>query len=321
MNITGYTPDLHSLWNSFVSFAENSSFLFDRQFMEYHSDRFTDASMLVFDNDVLAGIFPASIRNGTVYSHQGLTYGGLILKDRRNVRKQLACYHALFQHLAQAGVNNVVYKPVPAYLCRSTNEFEHFVLNMMGATVTRIDTSYTIDFISEYRIQERRRRSIKKGEKAKTEIRFDDDFQNYWDSILVPNLKDKFGAKPVHSLAEIQLLHSRFSKEIRQVNAYLNDEIVAGVTIFEFSNCAHCQYISSNDVGRESGAIDVLIQELINHYSISRRYFSLGTANNSGNDINIGLCDWKEGWGAGVYAHFHYSINTENSVILEQFFK
>lgn len=108
---------------------------------------------------------------------------------------------------------------------------------------------------------------------------------------------------------------------MKQANAYVNNEIVAGVTLFEFNNCVHCQYISSNDFGRESGAIDLLFNNLINTYQQKNTFFSLGTANNDGNDINIGLCEWKEGWELRIHAHFHYRFKTENINALERFFK
>lgn len=289
--------------------------------MDYHSDRFTDASCMVFDEETLVAVFPANKKEQTVYSHQGLTYGGVILNERKNVKKLIEYFHSVFAFYANAGATDVVYKPVPNYLSKTVNDLEHFVLNMVKAEVTKVDTAFVIDYRNEIKFQERRRRSVKKGEKAATEIKTDNDFAAYWNSILIPNLRDKFGTAPVHSLEEIQLLHSRFPEHIKQANAYINNEIVAGVTLFEFNNCMHCQYISSNDFGRDSGAIDLLFNNLIHLYQPTKTYFGLGTANNNGNDINIGLCEWKEGWGAKINAQFHYKFKTEHINALERFYK
>lgn len=308
-------------WNAFIRQADNSTFLFERNFMEYHCDRFTDCSVLLYEENNLIGVFPANRKEDSVYSHQGLTYGGLVLLERKNVKKLTEYFHSVFSYFHSLGVKYIIYKPVPGYLCKNINDLEHFILNICGATTTKVDTSFVIDFRNEIKIQERRRRSVKKGEKAATEIRINNDFDSYWNQILVPNLRDKFGTTPVHSLNEIKLLHSRFPEKITQANAYINNEIVAGVTLFDFNNCIHCQYISSNDFGRDSGAIDLLFNNLINLYQPTKTYFSLGTANNNGNDINIGLCEWKEGWGAKIHAHFHYRLNTENVNALERFFK
>lgn len=317
--IKPYSNDLKEQWNSFVTNADNSNFLFNRNFMEYHSDRFKDASILLYYEGKLFGIFPANVKESTAYSHQGLTYGGLILSERKNVKKLIQCYHAVFNYFKAQGICEIVYKPIPGYLCKTINDIEHYVFNILNAQVTKVDTSFVIDYRNELKFQERRRRSVKKGEKANTEIKADNDFAAYWNSILVPNLRNKFGSAPVHSLEEIQMLHQRFPEQIKQVNAYINNEIVAGVTLFEFNGCIHCQYISSNDFGRDSGAIDLLFNNLIQLYQQHKTFFGLGTANNNGNDINIGLCEWKEGWGAKIHAHFHYKFKTENINALELF--
>ncbi len=306
-------------WNGFVEKADNSNFLFNRSFMEYHKDRFTDASVLVYDDNVLVAIFPANKKDATVYSHQGLTYGGLVLSDRRNERKLLAYYHALVKFFNEQGAGEMVYKPMPNYLSKTIHDFEHFVMNMFKAELIKVDTSFVMSARDELKIQERRRRSVKKGIKSNTEVRFDNDFVGFWNNILSPNLLEKFNTKPVHSLAEISLLHAAFPEKITQVNAYVDNHAVAGATLFHFGTCVHCQYISSNDFGRESGALDFLFDRLIEHYRGKTEYFSLGTANNSGNDLNLGLCEWKEGWGARIWAHFHYKFATQNYSQLERF--
>lgn len=321
LTVIPYTVNEKEKWNAFVKQADNSTFLFERGFMDYHSDRFTDCSLLLLEENNLVAVFPANKKDSNVYSHQGLTYGGLILQERKNVKKLIEYFHTVFAFYEEQGITEIIYKPVPGYLSKTINDLEHFVMNAISAVVTKVDTAFTIDFRNELKFQERRRRSVKKGEKAGTEIRLDNDFSAYWNGILVPNLRDKFGTKPVHNLDEIQLLHSRFPENMKQANAYVNNEIVAGVTLFEFNNCVHCQYISSNDFGRESGAIDLLFNNLINSYQQKNTFFSLGTANNDGNDINIGLCEWKEGWGAKIHAHFHYRFKTENINALERFFK
>ena len=70
-------------WNEFVANAKNATFLFHRDFMEYHSDRFQDFSLLIFDeNQNLKAILPANRVNDIVFSHHGLTYGGLVLNQK-----------------------------------------------------------------------------------------------------------------------------------------------------------------------------------------------------------------------------------------------
>ena len=46
--------------------------------MDYHSDRFRDYSLMVYKNEKIITLLPANRVGDTLYSHQGLTYGGLI---------------------------------------------------------------------------------------------------------------------------------------------------------------------------------------------------------------------------------------------------
>lgn len=319
ITVQPYNNDFKHRWDNFIRHADNTYFLFERNFMEYHSDRFTDSSVMLFDGDALVGVFPANRKENVVYTHQGLTHGGLVLDKRKNVKKLIAYFHALFAYYKAQGIKEIVYKPFPDYLSKTTNDIEHFVLNMCNAVTAKIDTAFVINYGNKIKIRDGKKHNIKKGIKAGVDIRTDNDFETFWNKILIPNLRDKFETSPVHSLEEIKLLHQHFPDKIIQANAYINNEIVAGVTLFDFNTCIHTQYIASNDYGRDAGAIDSLFHHLIHLCQSEKNYFSLGTSNNTGKDINIGLSEWKEGWGANIYAHFHYRLSTENSSILEKF--
>lgn len=319
ITVQPYNNSFRNTWDNFIKHADNSYFLFERNFMEYHSHLFMDNSVMLLDGNNLVGAFPANRKDDVVYTHQGLTHGGLVLAERKNVRKLISCFHALFTYYKAQGVQHIVYKPFPSYLSQTTNEIEHFILNICNVVTAKVDTSFVIDYSNKIKIKDGKKHNIKKGIKAAVEIRIDNDFETFWNRILIPNLRDKFDTTPVHSLEEIKLLHQRFPNSIKQANAYINNEIVAGTTLFDFGTCIHTQYISSNDYGRNSGAIDVLFNHLIHLFQSTKKHFSLGTANNTGRDINIGLSEWKEGWGAKIYAHFHYRLSTDNINVLEKF--
>jgi len=65
--------------------------------MEYHNDRFEDYSLLIHKNNKLVAVLPANKKEGTVYSHQGLTYGGLVISSKI----KLPDYIVLFQEVLQ----------------------------------------------------------------------------------------------------------------------------------------------------------------------------------------------------------------------------
>lgn len=320
MHIIPYQPSHYEQWNEFIQNSENGNFLFHRNYMEYHQDRFKDASVLLLDEkERLKAIFPANIHQNTLYSHQGLTYGGIILKDRNHIQEIIRYFYHITEYYLQNGIESIIYKPVPNYIAKSPCDAEHFIMKIIRAELTRVDTSFVIHLQEPIRLQERRKRCIKKAEKLNIDIQIGNDFSAFWKKVLEPNLWERYQAKPVHSLQEIERLHQRFPHQILQANAYLNKEIVAGVTLFDFSHTIHCQYISSTNEGRDTGAIDLLFYYLIQHFQQSKKFFSMGTSNNNGNDLNLGVSEYKESFDTKIYAHFHYMIHTSSIHILKKY--
>jgi hypothetical protein len=92
---------------------------------------------------------------------------------------------------------------------------------------------------------------------------------------------------------------------------------VAGTTIFESQNVAHCQYISGDENKNALGSLDFLHHHLITKVFKDKRYFDFGSSNeDNGMKINEGLQYWKEGFGARTIIHEFYSIKTENANLL-----
>jgi len=68
-------------WNRFVGTSKNGTFLLLRDYMDYHSDRFHDHSLMIFRNGKLYALLPANEAGDTFFSHQGLTYAGLLTTE------------------------------------------------------------------------------------------------------------------------------------------------------------------------------------------------------------------------------------------------
>ena len=164
------------------------------------------------------------------------------------------------------------------------------------------------------------KRQIVLGEKNGTVVKYDDDLGSFWNDVLTPNLKERFNVSPVHTLEEISMLKNYFPNNIIQVNAYLNDKISAGTTLFICGNTVHCQYISSTENGRKNGCLNFLFKTIIDEYSKNYNYFDFGIANEqNGKYLNKGLLFWKEGFGGRTQKHDIYKIDTSNYSLLERF--
>lgn len=77
--IIRYSSDRKAEWDDFINRSKNGTFLFRRDYMDYHSDRFSDHSLMFYFKGRLYAVLPATVVGGTLYSHQGLTYGGLVM--------------------------------------------------------------------------------------------------------------------------------------------------------------------------------------------------------------------------------------------------
>lgn len=316
-----YEASHKNAWDEFIRNAKNATFLFERDFMDYHADRFTDHSLMVFKKGKLVTVLPANIQENTLHSHQGLTYGGLVLGKRTNFEETVIIFTRLLKFLESQGVTTLNLKLLPnIYHLLPSDEIAH-LLFVVNAKLTRRDISSTIFYDERLAIKSsNRKRGIKRGIKNGLEVREDSDFEKYWDDILVPNLNQTHGKDPVHSVAEIELLHSRFPKNIKQFNVYKDAEILAGVTVFETPTVAHCQYISSNTLGRNLGALDFLFDFLIDHYS-NKRYFDFGISNEAqGRKVNKGLIHWKEAFGGRSIAHDFYEVDTAQHHLLNDIY-
>ena len=122
-----------------------------------------------------------------------------------------------------------------------------------------------------------------------------------------------------HSLEEITLLHSRFPANIRLLAAFEDQAMTAGVVIYESDRVARTQYIAADSRGRVSGSLDLLVSTLIHQVFVDKPFVEFGTSDEcNGRQINQGLIEYKEGFGARSVAHDHYRIDLGRPVRCRQ---
>ncbi|NJM80731.1 MAG: FemAB family protein [Flavobacterium sp.] len=214
-----YTKKYYSKWNDFVANAKNATFLFHRDFMEYHSDRFEDFSLLIFDEkENLKAILPANRVGDIVYSHQGLTYGGIVLKKSVKFSEVRLFFEAIFDYLTLSRIKELFYKPINPFYQSCNSEEYLFVLFEKKASLDKRELNLCIPFKDDYRISKSKLKHYRKNLKLNLEIRNDNDFFVFWIKVLIPRLENKHQTKPVHSLKEIEYLASKFPNNIMQYN-------------------------------------------------------------------------------------------------------
>ncbi|MGV6829953.1 MAG: GNAT family N-acetyltransferase [bacterium] len=280
--------------------------------MEYHSDRFDDYSLLIFKDDQLIALLPANKVKDDIYSHQGLTYGGLICHKKMRYADVLKSLEAILIYLHKDGVSKLYLKNIPAiYTSFPSDEIKH-ALHVLDAKLYRNDILSVVS-PKNISLTKDRKAGVKRGLKNELEVREEKELSSFWNQILIPNLINKHQTSPVHSLEEIQNLRKTFPTKIRQFNVYHKNTIVAGTTIFETELVAHSQYISGDTNKNQLGSLDYLHHYLLTEVFQGKKYFDFGTSHEAnGTKVNEGLMYWKEGFGARSISQEFYEISVSD---------
>ena len=245
--------------------AKNATFLFHRDFMDYHQERFHDFSLLIYKEKKLVALLPANKVEDKLYSHQGLTYGGVILKKDIGFKDVVEVLKVSFNYLLDNNFRSLYVSLIPNIYKTYPSDEINYLMFKLDAKLIKRETSSSILISDKLKIQPNRLQGKKKADKLNLIIKEEETFNDFWNLVLIPNLKETYKAKPVHSIKEISLLKERFPKNIRQFNVYYKDKIVAGATIFETQKVAHVQYISANNEKQKLGSLDYLFEDLINN--------------------------------------------------------
>lgn len=309
IRIERYNKDLRLQWDDFVRRSKNGTFLFYRDYMEYHGDRFQDFSLVVYDKkDKIIALLPANRSGMQLQSHAGLTYGGFVTDDQMTTTVMLSVWMTVLDYLLQSGFEDLTYKTIPYIYHKVPAEEDRYALFLAGAALRRRDALTVINNESPLKLQERRRRGIKKAEKNGLLVKSGSEFSQFW-PILSATLQSRFGVAPVHTLAEIELLRDRFPANIKLFSCWQADQMLAGVVIYESGPVAHVQYIAANDEGKGVGALDLLFYNIITRFYPDKHYIDFGISNEmDGYILNTGLIQQKEGFGARAVVHDHYQV-------------
>ena len=328
-NASGYTNDygeyrasiVHTVpyetsradeWNALVASSKNATFLLDRRYMDYHADRFRDCSLLFYKKGELIAALPANWEadEGTVCSHGGLTYGGLILSPHITAVEALEVFSCAMDWFQKTlGASRWLYKPMPYIYHRLPAEEDLYALFRLGATLHSRAISSVVDMKDRLPMRELRRRGVRKALGAGVTCTESTDFAAFW-PVLTEVLQTKHGRQPVHTLDEMRLLHGRFPESIRLFLALRTDgKPLAGTVVYETERVAHAQYIAASAEGKAVGALDCLFDWLIAERYADKAYFDFGISTEQGGTwLNEGLQFQKEGFGARAVVYDAYEI-------------
>ena len=317
-NVYRYSEDRRLEWEDLVRHSSNGTFLHSRSYLDYHQNRFVDHSLMVYLEGKLVGGLVAHEILDTIYSHLGLTYGGIILHLKLSSKQIYAIVAAVLKYLSEGGFETLILKHLPSiYAPYGQGILEHCYFLVGAELVSR-------EYVSAIKLPmdmdtwaHGRRWALKKAEKANLRVEEAYEMDGFWEKVLIPNLQEKFGANPVHSNEEISYLARHNPGHIRQYNVLMEAKIVAGITIFETPQVVRTQYISATLLGKSLHALDLLIYHLGTQVFCDKEYIDMGTSHEvQGRKIKHSLLYWKESFGALPYLQDTYQIQTSSYAYL-----
>jgi hypothetical protein len=313
--VRSYSPEDACGWEELVARACNGTFLHTRRFISYHDDRFRDRSLVLWNRrGRIVGVFPAAEAPADpemVISHPGLTYGGVVHDGSVRGASMIAALDAIASHYRNLGYRRLRYKVVPSIYHASPAEDDLYALFRLGARRHQCDLSATVDVTSRGRVTQRRLRSRRRAEGAGVRVAENwHEIAAFW-QILEHNLASRHGASPVHSVAEIEMLHERFPDAILLITAKIGTDLVGGTLLFLSSRVSRMQYTATTKKGRAVCATDPIMEYAIDIAGKRGcRYFDFGTCTlDRGQILHQDLHHFKVSFGGGSVVYDHYELD------------
>ena len=163
ITIKKYTTTDMVTWDAFVDASKNGTFMLKRGYMDYHSNRFEDHSLMFYNDDELVALLPATLHGAELRSHGGLTYGGIIVGRKMTVQVMLSVFDVLKEYVRKSNILRLIYKRVPTIYYTYPSDEDLYALFRNGAKLVRRDVASTIYLPDRISFSERRRRGVKKS--------------------------------------------------------------------------------------------------------------------------------------------------------------
>ncbi|MEJ8757647.1 GNAT family N-acetyltransferase [Pontibacter sp. H259] len=309
MEVIKYSANYKDAWDAFVATSKNGTFMLQRDYMDYHADRFEDHSLLFYKKGKLVAVLPANVVGKEVQSHGGLSYGGILSGASMKAQLMLDIFEVLLSYFRGLGFTSITYKAIPHIYHQLPAEEDLYALFRSNAILYRRDLNAVISLANKLPYNNLRKRKLKQAALQGLQIELSQNYEQFL-SISQQILTAKYNTFPAHTAVELQLIASRFPDNIKLYTITQGSILLAGILIFETSTVSHCQYIASTPQGQNIGALDLLTDYLLTKVYAHKLYFSFGVSTEQqGLYLNKDLMLNKESYGARTITHDFYSIN------------
>lgn len=330
MEIVRYQDSFEKAWDRFIDKDSiNGTMIQTRRFLNYHQEgRFEDHSLLVMKGSNIAAVIPGNCiieeEKKIFYSHQGSTFGGIIVGKQYKKISDLEMIIDLFeQYLIEQSFDEIILKQASELYSNDELEMLYYMLFTRDYR-SMLEVGYYLDLKDvipdeiEKTFSASRRRdyrySLKNG-LSFNELKSESEIKEYYQILL--NNMTKFDTKPVHTCEELlDLYNNRIPGEMRFFGVFEQEEMIAGGMLFDFhKKVFHTQYLATKQEKLQLYPNEFLYHSLISQAITDKYpYISFGTSTlEHGKVLNKSLAQFKEGFGTKQFVNytFYKTIGTD----------
>jgi hypothetical protein len=214
IELVPYREELRDTWERLVRSASNGHFFMERGFLDYHGNRFEDASFLVRRRGHWLGVIPMHrVDRNAWHSHDGIPFAGLIANPRLNHSDEVSLFAALREQLRRQEVRALKWTPVPWSYRRQPGDGETLALENLGATKGRSKSACMLRLDQP---AHRTKRLITQSRSALTrELQFVEQvpLEVGWE-LVADTLARRHDAPPLHRPEDWRYLAQRYPDQI-----------------------------------------------------------------------------------------------------------
>lgn len=309
--VVRYRDGMKENWDSCIAQAKNGNFLFLRDYMDYHRDRFDDHSLLFVREGRTIACLPAHRTDDVLHSHRGLTFGGLVMHQDIRLSEVRAIFRSLISYMRSNGMRTLYYRHMPHPYHRLPAEEDIFVLSGLGARVIETKATCVVPAGMPALYTGDVTRGVKRFARMGLTLRRSFDFAGYM-ALCADYLWRRRGVKPVHGGEELERLAARFPENILLYVVERGADIEAGLVVYRNAACARSQYIAQSPFGQEARIVPAIYDHVLNDVLPKGTMFDFGhSADPVTGSLDEKLHIYKESFGARTIQLSSYELSID----------
>jgi len=325
LNLVRYTPEYFDRWNRFVEESNNGTIFHRLDFLQYHGNRFATGEhhLLWLKGEAIFAVLPFLVmdENGRKIgkSPYGASFGGVVYNKKFRFRHALEIVESLQKYFREIHLDEVTLTTTPGFYSVSPSNYFEYALSRAGFRLHSRDVFNAVRLGKDYtetwnNFEGRARTAIRKA-KENFDVNLNVSPTEFYHILLEDKARHN-NAKPTHTLNELVFLKESFPGKIFfDVAVLKKNQAKAGICYFLCNpQVMMTFYMAQENNALRADGINVLVEHGIKRaLQMKVSYLDFGGSTLGYTIENIGVCEFKEGFGA--HGFFRDTFKYNSSVI------